>query len=263
MRKLGLADNLNGIIPLFGSLQTELSGVSNHIIARLQRMNRITLRSLVTQAHLHLILPFNLLLVIVVGKHRHSSKHRIITLTTLIPVVRNIVLQELEIIVTTYGPEVRTGDDDIHRCRIHLNRLRSHLLYDVRMILFRFALSSQRCSHLFEMSLGIAHQVGTREINLHQSLVEHCTERILHPILRFKPQHAGCRPMIERERRKELGISDVLRVHLHGIDALPALHKRISIDVSHRFLRHFFHLNLFHFALGRNRRQSREEGKNE
>ena len=58
MRKLSLANQLDGIIPLSGSLQTEFSGVSDHIVARLQRMNRITLRSLITQAHLHLIIPF-------------------------------------------------------------------------------------------------------------------------------------------------------------------------------------------------------------
>ena len=58
MRKLSLANQLDGIIPLSGSLQTEFSGVSDHIVARFQRMNRITLRSLITQAHLHLIIPF-------------------------------------------------------------------------------------------------------------------------------------------------------------------------------------------------------------
>ena len=263
MRKLSLTNQLDGIIPLLGSLQTEFSGVSNHIIARFQRMNRITLRSLITQTHLQFIIPFHLLLVIVVGKHRHSSEHRIITLTTLIPVVRNIILQELEIIIATYGPEVRTGDDDIHRSRIHLNRLRSHLLYDVRMILLRFALRSQRCPHLLEMSLCIAHQVGTREINLHQSLIEHRSERILHPILRFESQHACCRTMIERERCEELSISAILRIHLHGIDALTALQERIGIDFSQPVLRCLSSLHLLQFALGRNRRQSRKERKNE
>ena len=263
MRKLSLANQLDGIIPLSGSLQAEFSGVSYHIIARFQRMNRITLRSLITQTHLHFIIPFHLLLVIVVGKHRHSSEHRIITLTPLIPVVRNIVLQELEIIIATYGPEVRTGDDDIHRRRIHLNRLRSHLLYDVRMILLRFALRSQRCSHLLEMRLSIAHQVGTLEINLHQSLIEHRSERILRPILRLESQHACCRTMIERERREELSISAILRIHLHGIDALTAHQERVSIAFSQPVLRCLFGLHLLQFALGRNRRQSRKERKNE
>ena len=263
MRKLSLSNQLDGIIPLSRSLQTEFSGVSDHIVARFQRMNRITLRSLITQAHLHLIIPFYLLLVIVVGKHRHSSEHRIIALTTLIPVVRNIVLQELQIIIATYSPEVRTGDDDIHRRRIHLNRLRSHLLYDIRMILLRFALRSQRCSHLLEMRLSIAHQVGTLEIYLHQRLVEHRSERILHPILRLESQHAGCRPMIEGERRKELGISAVPGIHLHGIDALTAHQERVSIDFSQPVLRCLFGLHLLQFALGRNRRQSRKERKNE
>ena len=47
MRKLSLAKSAGWYNTTFGSLQTEFSGVSYHIVARLQRMNRITLRSLI------------------------------------------------------------------------------------------------------------------------------------------------------------------------------------------------------------------------
>ncbi len=98
MRKLSLTNQLDGIIPLLGSLQTEFSGVIESYHRSFSGYEPYHPSSLITQAHLHLTIPFHLLLVIVIGKQRHSSEHRIITLHhPYTSCVRNIVLEELEI----------------------------------------------------------------------------------------------------------------------------------------------------------------------
>ena len=130
MGKLRLRHHLNGIIPFAGSLESQLAGVSDQVIGSLQAVHGISFGSLIAQSHLQLVLPLHLLLVVIVGLHGESTQQRIVALATLIPVVRHVVLEELQIVIACESPEVRSEDDDVHRCRIRFNRLRCHILND-------------------------------------------------------------------------------------------------------------------------------------
>ena len=111
MGKLRLSHHLQGIIPSLGSLKPQLAGISYQVVGSLERTQGVALGSLITQAQLQLVVPLHLLLVVVISLHGDASQHRIVALTTLVPVARNIILQELEVIITVDSPEVRTGDD--------------------------------------------------------------------------------------------------------------------------------------------------------
>ena len=172
MGKLGLRHHLHSIIPLLGGLKSELAGVSDQVIGCLERMHGVALAGLIAQAQLQLVLPLHLLLVVVIGLHGEAAQHRIVALATLVPVARHIVLQELEVVIATDGPEIRTGDDEVHRSGIRLYRLGSHLVHDVRMILLGLGLGCDRRPHLLEMRLRIPDQVGAVEVNMHQGSIE-------------------------------------------------------------------------------------------
>ena len=203
MGKLRLSHHLQGIIPSLGSLKTQLAGISYQVVGSLERTQGVALGSLITQSQLQLVVPLHLLLVVVICLHGDASQHRIVALTTLIPVARNIILQELEVIITVDGPEVRTGDDQIHRSRLYLYRLRSHLLNEVRMVFLRLGRRIERCPHLSESGFRSPYQVGTSEIDIHQGSIQLRLERIPHFTLWRDAQQMIGRRMIESERSKE------------------------------------------------------------
>ena len=188
MGKLRLCHHLDGIIPFAGSLKTQLAGVSDQVVGCLERMHRVSLGSLVAQSHLQLVLPLHLLLVVVVSHHRYTSQQRVVALTTLIPVVRHIVLQELQIVITSESPEVRLENHDIRWRSFRFEDLRRHLFYDVALRLFGFRIRHNRSAHLFQVSLRSLHQVWSAEINIHQGLIEHHAKRIAYPSIRTEAQ---------------------------------------------------------------------------
>ncbi len=261
MGKLRLRHHLDGVIPFLRGLQAQLAGVSDEVVGGLERMNRVALGSLVSQAKLQLVVPLHLLLVVIVGLHRKPAQERIVALAALVPVARHIVLHELQVVVAPDGPEVRSGDDDVHRDRIRLYRLRRHLLHDVRMILLRLVLGNDRRTHRLEMSLRVAHQVGATQIDIHQGLVYHARERVggLRP--RVQAQQAVGRRVIKRKRGKKLRIATIVRRHpLHRVDTPTTFEERVGI-VFHPLLvlRTFLH-RLLAYTLRRGSKRPSKKG---
>ena len=76
-------------------------------------MECVTLRRLHSELHLKFVFPFHLLLVIIVCENSDGADHRIVRITALIPVVRDIILEELQRVVAAEGPEVRLHCDEI------------------------------------------------------------------------------------------------------------------------------------------------------
>ena len=188
MGKLRLRHHLDGIIPFSGCLKTQLAGVSDQVVGCLERMHRVSLGSLVTQSHFQLVFPLHLLLVVVVRHHRYTSQQRVVALTTLVPIVRHIVLQELQIVITSESPEVRLEDHDIRWRSFRFEDLRCHLFYNVALRLLGLCIRHDWSAHLFQMSLRSLHQVWTVEIDIHQGLIEHHTKRIAFPSIRTEAQ---------------------------------------------------------------------------
>ena len=113
--KLGLSDHLQGIIPSSGSLQAQLSGIAQQIFRGFVLMQGIALGSLVTQAHFQLVFPLHLLLIVIISLHRDTTQHRVVALTTFIPVITHIILKELQVIIPLDRPEIRFRHIDFHR----------------------------------------------------------------------------------------------------------------------------------------------------
>ena len=252
MGKLRLRHHLNGIIPFAGSLESQLAGVSDQVVGSLQAVHRVALRRLIAQSHLQLVLPLHLLLVVIVGLHGESTQQRIVALATLVPVVRHVVLEELQIVIACESPEVRSEDDDVHRCRIRFNCLRCHILNDVALLLLVSVVSHDRCAHLFQMVLGHLHQVGASQIDIQQGSIQFHIQRITHSSLRLQSQESIGRRAIERERSKELGKPGIIRIHpdgLDGIDTGTQSRQRISITLCQGWLHHFHSIFFHHCAL--------------
>ena len=238
MGKLRLRHHLDGIIPFSGCLKTQLAGVSDQVVGCLERMHRVSLGSLVTQSHFQLVLPLHLLLVVVIRHHRYTSQQRVVALTTLVPVVRYIVLQELQIVISAESPEVRFEDHDIRWRSFRFEDLRCHLFYNVALRLLGLCIRHDWSAHLFQMSLRSLHQVWTVEIDIHQGLIEHHTKRIAFPSIRTETQEMIGRRAIIREWSEEHGISGIIRRHLSRVDTLPDVSQRVHITFHYRWSFH-------------------------
>ena len=190
-------------------------------------MNGITLGSLIAKAHLQLIVPLHFLLIVVVGLQGDATEHGIVALTTLVPVVAHIILQELQVVIPTKLPEVRFLDHNADRSSLSLHRFRSHLLHDVDVRL-SWRIIRNRRPHEIESRLIALHQIGTVEIHVHQRLVEHDIQGITLRT-RIQAKETMSRSMIESKRSEKLRIANIVGIQLQGVDTMTLNEQRILI----------------------------------
>ena len=230
MRKLSLGYELQSVVPALGGLQTNLAGITNQVFCGFVLVNSIATRCLITKTQFQLVVPLHLLLVVVVGLHGYTTQERIVTLASLIPVVRHIVLQELKIIVAPESPEVRLRHQNIHRSHSRLNSHWCDLFNNICSNMTWSRFRDNRCTHTLKVTFVHSHQVGTIQIHMHQSLVDSRLQRIGNNTLpRSKPQKAGSRFMIKSKRNKELRITTIdLGLH-QRVNTLSACSQRVHI----------------------------------
>ena len=97
--ELGSGYHLDGIIPASGCLQSQLARHTQQVLAYSHGVQRILAGGLESQLHLKFVVPSHLLLVVVIGIEGYRTYHRVVAFTTFVPVGRNVILQELEVIV--------------------------------------------------------------------------------------------------------------------------------------------------------------------
>ena len=135
-------------------------------------MQRVALRVLQTESHLQLVLPAESLLVVIVGLQRDGAEHRVVALAALVPVVRHVVLEQLQRVVTRELPEVRLSNEDIHRrLNVGVLGLLHHLLYKFRLRRHTLLIRIDYGTYKLELPLGVAYEVGAIHVYICERIV--------------------------------------------------------------------------------------------
>ena len=172
MRKLSLGYELQSVVPALGGLQTNLAGITYQVFCGFVLVNSIATRCLITKTQFQLVVPLHLLLVVVVGLHGYTTQERIVTLASLIPVVRHVVLEQLQRVVTRELPEVRLSNEDIHRrLNVGVLGLLHHLLYKFRLRRHTLLIRIDYGTYKLELPLGVAYEVGAIHVYICERIV--------------------------------------------------------------------------------------------
>lgn len=118
--------------------------------------------------HLQLVVPFHLLLVVVVGRQGDRAHHGVVALSSLIPVAREIVLHELQVVVASEVPEVRLEYHEVNGLSVRL--LWKSLFYNLRRA-FLYGLWLYHGSGCLKASLRVDDQLWVIEIKGEQRAV--------------------------------------------------------------------------------------------
>ena len=194
--KLRISDELNGVIPFLCGLQTELRSKSNQVIRTLHAVQRVGTGTLHTILQLQSVTPFHLLFIVIIGVHDDCCKGSIVTFTTFIPVIRDVILQELQGIVTTVSPEIRTYNHHFHRYCSGFYGLIVHLFNQVYVMNNRLFYLIQLCLLCLNSIICCPDKVGTCQIKSHQF-------RVIRALGLAKGEHIPSDISIECQRKKQ------------------------------------------------------------
>ena len=157
-------------------LETDLTRQTQQILCRQQAVDAVTLRRLHAEAHLKFVVPTQLLLVVEVGLHDRRAKHAVVALTTFIPVRRDVVLHELQVIISRERPEIRTTDKETLRRELRFTDTTGRdNVNDVRMRLQRLTVLLtllHRGADAVQLPLTYLHEVGMIDIDRQKETVD-------------------------------------------------------------------------------------------
>ncbi len=174
MGKLRLADQLDGIIPLLGSLQTQLAGVSDQVVSSLSTYEQYRPWKSDSPVASPACCPTSpsacccswpaWLRVPAANSCSHHPYTSCQTHSSAGTADSNhrLKVQKLGRVMTISIGAASTSIAFGATCSTMS-----------RMVLLRFGSAHDRCPHLFKIDSVALHQVGTLEINIHQGLVEH------------------------------------------------------------------------------------------
>ena len=169
-------------------LQTQLACITQEVVVRLELVDGIRTRGLESQFHLQLVVEEHTLLIVVVQFEHRGGNSRIVGLTTLVPVVRHIVLQELHGAVEFEFPEVWLLHHNSHR-----GNLLGHFwhgcnfLSQFHMGLHLFIDVVTQKTGIHEIGLVVLHQIGTAHVQTQQS----CINGICHVVTSLRNEREG------------------------------------------------------------------------
>ena len=166
--ELRLELSRQSIVPCTEGLVTQFRTQAKQVIVSLIAVYGIRRCRDKAQFPLNLVFKLDTLSVIIIRLPGEAGKQWFGTFTTLIPVLRNVVLWELQITISTKGPEIRLDNQQVFFCHPVRKLI---ILHHVQQILFPRLVYKHLTVYrfqAFQILLILLHQTGVRQIKRKQ-----------------------------------------------------------------------------------------------